>query len=175
MGQRLCLGKALINDPELLLMDEPAAGLDPKARVEFKNLVRILSDQGKTLIISSHILSELEEMCDTLLFIDQGQLIHQGPAAALLQKDSGLIRLEIRVTGDVKELIAWGKYQETLKFIDETNKGARFDCHVTSNSDLATLLKKAIQNQLDVYYFSVEERKLEDIFIEIVNQQRAKK
>jgi ABC-type multidrug transport system ATPase subunit len=78
MGQRLCLGRSLINEPELLLMDEPAAGLDPKARIEFKNLVRILSQQGKTILISSHILSELGEMCDTMLFIDKGRIVHHG-------------------------------------------------------------------------------------------------
>ena len=59
MGQRLCLGRTLIHDPEVLVLDEPAAGLDPKARIEFKNLVRLLARQGKTIFISSHILSEL--------------------------------------------------------------------------------------------------------------------
>ena len=77
MGQRLCLGRALIHDPEVLILDEPAAGLDPKARVELKHLIRILSQEGKTVFISSHILSELGEMCDSLLFINQGlSLIH---------------------------------------------------------------------------------------------------
>ena len=80
MGQRLCLGRALIHDPDLLILDEPAAGLDPKARVELKHLIRILAEDGKTVFISSHILSELGEMCDTLLFIDQGKIIHHGSA-----------------------------------------------------------------------------------------------
>ncbi len=70
MGQRLCFGRMLLSDPEFMILDEPAAGLDPKARMEFKNLVRLLAQRGKTLFISSHILSELGEMCDTLLFID---------------------------------------------------------------------------------------------------------
>src|ERR1051325_3141703 len=72
--QRLSLARTLLNDPEFLILDEPAAGLDPKARLEFKNVVRLLRDRGKTIIISSHILSELGEMCDSLLFIDARRL-----------------------------------------------------------------------------------------------------
>ena len=76
--QRLCLARTLLNDPEFLLLDEPAAGLDPKARLEFKNLVRVLRERGKTILISSHILSELGEMCDTLIFMDRGAVMHHG-------------------------------------------------------------------------------------------------
>ena len=83
MGQRLCFGRMLLPDPEFMILDEPAAGLDPKARMEFKNLVRLLSQRGKTLFISSHILSELGEMCDTLLFIDSGKIVYHGGADQL--------------------------------------------------------------------------------------------
>ncbi|MDR1284468.1 MAG: ABC transporter ATP-binding protein, partial [Opitutaceae bacterium] len=84
--QRLCLGRTLLSDPGLLILDEPAAGLDPKARLEFKNLVRILRDRGKTLLISSHILSELGEMCDTLIFMDGGRVVHHGDKDSLLNR-----------------------------------------------------------------------------------------
>jgi ABC-2 type transport system ATP-binding protein len=70
----------LLHDPEVLILDEPAAGLDPKARVEFKRLIRLLAAEGKTVFISSHILSELGEICDSLLFIDQGRIVHHGSA-----------------------------------------------------------------------------------------------
>jgi len=78
MQQRLNLGRALINDPKLLIMDEPAAGLDPRARVEFRFLVKSLADRGKTVFISSHILTELAEICDFLLIIDQGRNVAFG-------------------------------------------------------------------------------------------------
>src|SRR5688572_6341310 len=81
--QRLCLARTLLNDPEFLILDEPAAGLDPKARLEFKNLVRVLRERGKTLLISSHILSELGEMCDSLLFMDRGRMVHHGDTDSL--------------------------------------------------------------------------------------------
>lgn len=74
--QRVSLGRTLLNDPEFLILDEPVAGLDPKARHEFKNLMHLLRERGKTMLISSHILSELGEMCDTLLFMDRGRVIH---------------------------------------------------------------------------------------------------
>ncbi len=76
--QRLCLARTLIGNPDLLVMDEPAAGLDPQARIEFKQLVQQLKSQGKTLLISSHILSELSEMCDSMIFMDEGHIIGRG-------------------------------------------------------------------------------------------------
>ncbi|MEO5960999.1 MAG: ABC transporter ATP-binding protein, partial [Opitutaceae bacterium] len=77
-SQRLCLARTLLGNPDFLILDEPAAGLDPKARLEFKGLVRVLREQAKTILISSHILTELAEMCDTLIFMDQGTVMHQG-------------------------------------------------------------------------------------------------
>ena len=78
MRQRLNLGRALINDPKILIMDEPAAGLDPRARIELRFLIKQLADQGKTIFISSHILTELAEICDHLLVIDKGRMITFG-------------------------------------------------------------------------------------------------
>ena len=78
MSQRLCLAKTLLHDPDLLILDEPASGLDPRARVEFRELIRALAGQGKGILISSHILSELSETCDGVVVIEQGKLIREG-------------------------------------------------------------------------------------------------
>ena len=78
MMQRLNLGRALINDPKLLIMDEPAAGLDPRARVELRFLVKSLAERGKAVFISSHILTELAEICDCMLIIDHGRCVAFG-------------------------------------------------------------------------------------------------
>ncbi len=78
MSQRLCLAKTLLHDPDLLILDEPASGLDPRARVEFRELIRALADQGKGVLISSHILSELSETCDGVVVIEQGKLVREG-------------------------------------------------------------------------------------------------
>lgn len=87
--QRLCLARTLIGNPDLLVMDEPAAGLDPQARLEFKQMVQKLKAEGKTLLISSHILSELAEMCDEMIFMDAGRIIGSG-SQQQLEMESGV-------------------------------------------------------------------------------------
>jgi ABC-2 type transport system ATP-binding protein len=83
MQQRLCLAHALVHDPEVLLLDEPASGLDPRARVELRELLRELRTLGKTILISSHILPELEELCTSVAIIDRGQVLAQGRVAEI--------------------------------------------------------------------------------------------
>jgi len=79
MQQRLCLARALVHDPEVLLLDEPASGLDPRARIEMRELIRELRRMGKTIFVSSHILPELEELCTWVGFIDHGRMVEAGP------------------------------------------------------------------------------------------------
>ena len=83
MKQRLCLGRSLINDPKVMILDEPTAGLDPRARIEFRDLLRILVEQGRAVLISSHILSELEEICDQVTIIEHGKLVAEGTVASV--------------------------------------------------------------------------------------------
>jgi ABC-2 type transport system ATP-binding protein len=78
MKQRLCLGRAMIHDPAVMILDEPAAGLDPRARIDLRRMIRELADRGKTILISSHILTELAEMCDSVGIIEQGHLLATG-------------------------------------------------------------------------------------------------
>lgn len=78
MKQRLCLGRALVHDPAVMILDEPAAGLDPRARIQLRKMIRELADRGKTILISSHILTELAEMCDAVGIIEQGKLLATG-------------------------------------------------------------------------------------------------
>ena len=78
MRQRLCLAHAMVHDPQVLLLDEPASGLDPRARVEMRELLRELGAMGKTVVLSSHILSELAELCDSIGIIERGRLVTSG-------------------------------------------------------------------------------------------------
>jgi ABC-2 type transport system ATP-binding protein len=172
-GQRLCLGRALINEPELLLMDEPAAGLDPKARIEFKNLVRILSQQGKTIMISSHILSELGEMCDSMLFIDKGCIVHHGSSETLRRGDESSIRLEIETLGNPDALVAWAALQPGLKLVEATNRGARFDFTNQDPAELNQLLRRAITEGIPVTDFHRLERRLEDAFVDVLRKSNS--
>ena len=98
MKQRLCLARSLIHDPELLILDEPASGMDPRARAEMKGILRTLREMGKTVLISSHILPELAEMCDSLTILDHGELVFSGSVEALNDKMNGNAPLDIRLT-----------------------------------------------------------------------------
>src|SRR5215210_7059968 len=100
MQQRLCLAHALVHDPDVLLLDEPASGLDPRARVELRELLRELRSLGKTIVISSHILPELEELCTSLAIIDHGRVMASGKVEDIADRFrvGGVYR--VRVLGD---------------------------------------------------------------------------
>lgn len=100
MKQRLCLARSLIHDPRLLILDEPASGMDPRARAEMKDILRTLRNMGKTILISSHILPELSEMCDSLTIIDHGKLVFSGPVTELAKKMRGQAPLDIQLIQD---------------------------------------------------------------------------
>ncbi len=97
MKQRLCLARALIHDPKLLILDEPASGMDPRARAEMKDILRALKDMGKTVLISSHILSELSELCDKLSILDHGKLVVSGTMEELGDKMQGNAPVFVRM------------------------------------------------------------------------------
>ncbi len=172
MGQRLCFGRMLLPDPSFLILDEPAAGLDPKARIEFKNLVRILAQQGKTLFISSHILSELGEMCDTLIFIDSGKLVYHGAAEQLRRGDihqtSNRQVLDISLLGDPAALYEWLSMRPGFKLLEKRRDGARIEMESSTDQDLAQNLKQMIMDGLAITEFHRLERKLEDAFVDMV-------
>src|SRR5437763_658115 len=100
MKQRLCLAKTLVHDPKVLLLDEPASGLDPRARIEIKELLKELKSMGKTIIISSHILPELADFCNKIGIIEQGELVVSGEVQAIMQQVSGAHIYELRVAED---------------------------------------------------------------------------
>ncbi len=108
MKQRLCLARALIHDPDVLLLDEPASGLDPRARVEFRELLRTLQGMDKTIVISSHILLELAEMCSDIAIIRAGQLVIAGDVEHVTHSLGGGQRIEMRVlerAADARQLL----------------------------------------------------------------------
>jgi ABC-2 type transport system ATP-binding protein len=171
MGQRLCFGRMLIPDPEFMILDEPAAGLDPKARQEFKNLVRILAQRGKTLFISSHILSELGEMCDTMLFIDAGKIVYHGEAEALRRGQApGALSLviDIIVAEKPEALSEWATVNPGWSLIETRRDGARLALASDNPNDLAAALRKMILDGIQVIEFRREERRLEDAFVDML-------
>src|SRR5688572_9300947 len=110
MRQRLCLGRAMIHDPSVLILDEPANGLDPRARIELREMIRQLAAAGKTVLVSSHILTELAEMCDVVAIIERGQLLAVGSVAEIQKQAArgGLEReVKVRVLGGAAGLAMW--------------------------------------------------------------------
>ncbi len=103
MKQRLSLARALVHDPELLVLDEPASGLDPRARVELRELLKTLNGMGKTIIISSHILSELEEMCTDVAIMEAGKLLAAGPPRQILERLGGSRNVRVRFASGTSE------------------------------------------------------------------------
>ncbi|MFM9058693.1 MAG: ABC transporter ATP-binding protein [Planctomycetaceae bacterium] len=178
MGQRLCFGRMLIPDPEFMILDEPAAGLDPKARLEFKNLVRLLAARGKTLFISSHILSELGEMCDTLVFIDGGRLVFQGAADDL--KHGGLpggaaasgMAVTVVVAGDPVAVADWATQAPGWRVVERRRDGARLERAGDDPADLADGLRQMVALGIPVIEFHREQRRLEEAFVEMVKGRR---
>jgi ABC-2 type transport system ATP-binding protein len=169
-GQRLCLGRALIHDPQVLIMDEPAAGLDPKARVELKRLIRILAEEGKTILISSHILSELGEMCDTLLFIDKGRVVHHGTPQSLQRTDKEIAVVDVQVTHSPEKLVQWAMLAPHVKIMEERKAGARLSIDSTAPEIIAGVLRRMISDGLPVVEFHREEQNLEDAFIDMLGR-----
>ncbi|MDD5349228.1 MAG: ABC transporter ATP-binding protein [Chthoniobacteraceae bacterium] len=170
MAQRLCLGRTLLHDPPFLILDEPAAGLDPQARIEFKHLVRLLAEEGKTLFISSHILSELGEMCDTMLFIDAGRIVHYGSAESLRAGNTAGPVLEVRVAGEPEALLQWAAMSPGVTLVEATRQGARLRVEKDDPETLAALLHKMIHDGLAVTEFHKEERRLEDAFVDLLHK-----
>ncbi|HOS42922.1 MAG TPA: ABC transporter ATP-binding protein, partial [Armatimonadota bacterium] len=108
MKQRLCLAKTLVHDPKLLLLDEPASGLDPRARVELRELLKELRNMGKTILVSSHILPELADFCNKIGIIEKGNLLLFGGVDEIMQQINGGLGLEIRLAkgDDMEQAIA---------------------------------------------------------------------
>jgi len=170
--QRLCLARTLLNDPEFLILDEPAAGLDPKARLEFKNLVRVLRERGKTILISSHILSELGEMCDTLLFMDRGEVMHHGDTHTLRRgnRDASSCMVNIIVDGEVAPLLQWLAVRPGWKLTEERRDGVRAEFAGAGHGVLAAELRRLVADGVAVVDFHREERRLEEAFVEMLRE-----
>ncbi|MBN8231139.1 ABC transporter ATP-binding protein [Corallococcus macrosporus] len=184
MRQRVALGRTLLHDPRLLLLDEPADGLDPRARIELRELLRALADQGKAVIISSHILTELAEICDSCVIIEQGRLLAQGKVEDLLRQSAGPSRVteltvRLAAAGDEGEAL-WARTERTLleqpRVKDVSREGGALRVRLELEADAgpaqaeaaaAVLLAALVAQGLPVCAFSPRERNLEDAFMTV--------
>jgi len=166
MKQRLCLAKTLIHDPKVLLLDEPASGLDPRARIEIKELFKELKAMGKTIIISSHILPELADFCNKVGIIERGELLISGDVQDIMAQVMGGRTLEIKVLDDHERAIAVLSDAPGVREVRLVNA----QLHVEFAGDLeeqAGLNKLLVDQGLRVLGFSEQETDLEDIFMKV--------
>ena len=170
MKQRLCLGRAVIHDPAVLILDEPAAGLDPRARIELREMIRELASLGKSILISSHILTELAEMCDAVGIIERGELLAVGSVEDIQRRnsaDAGASRtLCVRTLGDNDRLLAWLAARPGVASPRLEGDALTFE-HAGAAEDDADLLRDMIQGGFRVAGFSAQARTLESVFMEV--------
>lgn len=167
MRQRLCLAKTLLHDPKVLVLDEPASGLDPRARIELKLLLKELSRMGKTLLVSSHILPELADFCNKVGIIEAGRLLASGPVNSILaQASRDRYRLRIRVLQRPEEARALiEKSLEAEELLDESE-----GLVLTTGAGLeaqADLLEKLVRDGFRPVEFAHLKTDLEQIFLEV--------
>lgn len=173
MKQRLCLARALIHDPKLLVLDEPTSGMDPRTRMEFKELLKELCADGKTILVSSHILSELSQMCTDIGIIDAGKIVLSGNMSEILQKVNDSNPLLIKVYEHRDAAIRLLKEEPAVKTIAirEDDIAVRF--HGGHRAE-AELLKKLVESGIPVSGFIREQGDLESIFMQITNHDMGK-
>ncbi len=165
MGQRLHLAKTLLNDPQLLILDEPTAGLDPRARIEFRELIEALASAGKSVLISSHILSELQEACDGVVVIERGRLVVSGDLDSVARGLRPHRTVRVRLLGPVEPARDFFLTQPHVARVTTTGPHVLFDFDA-DDKRLAELLARAVAQALAIAEFRVEEAKLEEIFLQ---------
>ncbi|MBQ9983672.1 MAG: ABC transporter ATP-binding protein [Lachnospiraceae bacterium] len=174
MKQRLCVARALIHNPDLLVLDEPNSGLDPRARFEMKEVLKNLGAMGKTIIISSHILPELAEMCTSIGIMERGKLIVSGRVEEIMNRTHGSQPLHIRAfTPDYEDAEEGRQYLSTL--LKEQPKVSKVtfteeEALVSFGGDdmeAAELLKRLVEKNILVSNYYREKEDLESLFLEI--------
>jgi ABC-2 type transport system ATP-binding protein len=172
MQQRLCLAHALVHDPQVLLLDEPASGLDPRARVELRELLRELRSLGKTIVISSHILPELEELCTSVAIIDHGKVLASGRVddiadrfrvggvyrATIVGDDAAVSKAEQHLTADARVASVIRKAGAELEFALRGDDDAA-----------AAVLASAVRAGIRLSSFAPAASDLEELFLQITN------
>jgi ABC-2 type transport system ATP-binding protein len=176
MQQRLCLAHALVHDPKVLLLDEPASGLDPRARVELRELLRELRSLGKTIVISSHILPELEELCTSVAIVDRGRVLDAGSISEIGRRLRIGEVIRVRVLGeaaDVETARAWFEAHDdvasaALASVDQIEIGFRGD-----EAGAAALLAAAVRAKIRVASYSPAATDLQELFLQVTDRDDA--
>ena len=170
LKQRLCLARALVHDPVVLLLDEPASGLDPRARVDMREILKELRRMGKTIVISSHILPELTELCTMIGIIDHGRMQVTGSVQEVVQQLSAGRRVRIAVIGDKEAAVALLKPLAAIHEIEIVN-GAIEATYEGDESTAAEILQALTAGGIKVSGFSQVDGGLEEAFMRATSDE----
>jgi len=168
LQQRVALGRAIVHDPQLLILDEPAANLDPRARIEFRTLIRELAADGKTVLLSSHILTELSEICDEVAVIERGRILATGTVQDILRglRRHRILSLRLAVSNAAIERFLL-EQPGVLKVHDAGDSG-RWQFEFDGADDAqAALLQRLVSAGFPVLEFTAQDAGLEDLFMKI--------
>ena len=170
MKQRLCLARALIHDPEVLILDEPTSGLDPRTRFEVREILKELHEAGKTIVISSHVLSELSELCTDIGIIDQGHMVLEGNIMDILSRVNTSNPLVISVFANMEKALAILKSHPCVQTISLREKEVcvRF---TGDAQDEALLLQQLIDSDVLVNGYTREKGSLESVFMQLTDRE----
>ncbi|WP_346917413.1 ABC transporter ATP-binding protein [Clostridium sp.] len=170
MKQRLCLARSLVHNPELLILDEPASGMDPRSRFEMKGILKNLKDMDKTVIISSHILSEMNEICTSVGIIEEGNLIYSGGINTLLTRMSSANPLKIIVGDKAKEAKV---ILSELPYVTNIKENSR-ELTVFFNGgegEISSTIRTLVLKDIPIVSFTQVSENLEDVFIKITEKE----
>lgn len=163
MKQRLGIARAVIHDPPLLILDEPASGLDPKARVELKDLIRGMNRAGKTILITSHVLADLEEICTSLAIIEKGKLKRVGKIGDVMRSAGQIRKVRIRLAFEAFELQKWLAARDGVGELHGVGPDAEF-IFPRTDGELAALVRDLVQAGAPVCGVEEKTETLESLF-----------
>ena len=170
MKQRLCLARCLIHNPELLILDEPASGLDPRARFEMKEILRNLSDMGKTILISSHILPELAEMCTNVGIVEHGKLVVSGTVDEIMSRMNSSNPLVVKFEEGQDETIHFLKENPAIENISIRSDKVYIGFQGNSMEE-GRLLGDMVRHGAVISSYGREEGNLESLFMQITGNE----
>ncbi len=173
MKQRLCLARTLVHDPQILILDEPASGLDPRARIEIRELLRELSNMGKTIFFSSHILSEVADICTHIGVIEAGELVTAGNIEEMQRQLRPHRAVKIHLLGDLRQaqeaLLGMAGVSNIRPAAEnsEAQTGLLLFDFVGQDAELSAILSSLVQQELGIVSFTEEQGDLEDVFLQV--------
>ncbi|WP_437202637.1 ABC transporter ATP-binding protein [Planctomicrobium sp. SH664] len=171
MQQRVSLARVLVNDPDLLLLDEPASGLDPRARIELMEILRELRRMGKTVFISSHILSELAELCDSVTIIDRGHTKYSGPMEGLLDQQTEQPVFRIRLNTDPETQLSCLSGLHGVLGVEPVEGRSEVRVKIDpALTDGDQLLRQILNQNQSIISFGRDQRQLNEAFMDLTER-----